>query len=480
MAFVPSNRYDLFVSYAHLDNIPPEQSGQGWVDALFKTFEISLDMKLGRPGLAAIWRDRQDLRGNQAVTGHIDDQVRQSTLLMLVLSPAYLASQSCLRELRAFVERHETSRIFVVWKDPTERPEQPIPAEIQDLRKYTFWFRDDYHKIRTLGWPRANSPEDRRYYYPMITDLAADVADALERLRAEMVNSMPAGRPASVPRSVPANLPKGEVLLAEVTDDLGPRRDEVSRYLALEGINVLPLAGYRLARIEFEKAFKADLLRCRAFVQILGPYTGKAPPDVPEGFGRLQLDLARDHGVPILQWRSPELDMNQVSAFAHRALLESESVQAVPIEEFKRAIIDLFVVPPPARPIGLPFLFVNAADNDMQSASELVSNLDKSLEWTMPLYAPSDTAEEVQNVAARNLVDSDAVVFFYGQANPRWVLGQLDLYRKLKPQRARDPKLLALVTAPPEPKVPIPIRLQGLKVLSYAEAVAYIQRSLAC
>lgn len=473
MAYVPGCEYDLFVSYAHVDNIPVEPPGQGWVDALFHNFEISLNMKLGRQNMASIWRDSQSLRGNQAVTGHIDDQVKRSALLLLVLSPAYLASESCMREFTSFVDRSPSGRIFVVWKDPSSSPVQSLPAQVRDLRKYKFWFVDDNQKIRTLGWPvpRADSTEDRKYYYPIVVDLVADVHEALTELHAAADATVPA-----TARAVP---PKGTVLLAESTGDLDPRREEVRRYLDLAGIDVLPVGSYRLTRTEFEQAFVADLKVSKAFVQLLGPYASKAPPDVPQGFCRLQLELARKHGVQILQWRSPDLNLNDVVPATQRALLEFDGVQAMPIEEFKRTIADVFLEHPTTAHSDPPsFLFVYAAHNDIESAGNLVAGLDESFEWTMPLYDPNDTAEIVQNAAAKNLIESDGVVFFYGKANPRWVLSQVDLYRKLKPQRRSSPKLLALVNAPPEPKVPIPIRLQGLKVLSYHEASEFIRASL--
>jgi hypothetical protein len=483
MAYIPGYRYDVFVSYAHVDNIPVAPSEPGWVDALFRQFGLSLDMKLGRQRMAEIWRDLQSLRGNQEVTGHINDQVRQSALLLLVLSPAYLASESCLRELQTFVERGPANRIFVVWKDPSETARQPLPAEIRDLRKYKFWFLDDNQKTRVLGWPnpRTDSAEDRRFYYPVIEDLVADVCETLHGLRAaaDQDRGPTTGPGIPVPPPPPRQVPrKGTVLLAEVTGDLDPRREEVRRYLDLAGIDALPTGSYRLTREEFEQAFVADLKSCKAFVQLLGPYASKVPPDVPEGFCRFQLDLARARGVPILQWRSLDLDLNGVAQPAQRALLESDNVQAMPIEEFKRSIVELFAEPVFVPPRPTSFLFVDAANDDVESAGKLVAGLDDSLEWTMPLYDPNDTAEVVQSAAARNLVESDAVVFFYGKANPRWVLSQVDLYRKLKPQRSSNPKLLALVTAPPEPKVAIPIRLQGLKVLPIDEAAAYIHESL--
>jgi TIR domain len=186
MAYVPGYEYDVFVSYAHVDNIATDPSEQGWVDALHRNFERSLAMRLGRQDMAAIWRDQQSLRGNQEVTGHINEHMLRSALLLLVLSPGYLASRSCLKELENLAERNPSDHIFVVCKDSTGKALDSLPAAVRDLRKYKFWLLDQYQKVRTMGWPlpRGDSDEDRKYYYPVVEDLAVDVYDTLDALRA--------------------------------------------------------------------------------------------------------------------------------------------------------------------------------------------------------------------------------------------------------------------------------------------------------
>jgi TIR domain len=472
MTYVPGCEYDVFVSYAHVDNRATDPSGQGWVDALHRNFEVLLAQRLGRPDTAVIWRDQQSLRGNQEVTGYISEQVRRSALLLLVLSRGYLTSRSCLKELETFTERNPSNRIFVVHTDSSEKARDSLPAAIRDLLGYRFWL-DENQKVRMMGFPlpRGDSDEDKKYYYRAVVDLAIDVRDTLDALHA--AGGTGALGPGPIPRARPR---KGAVLLAEVADDLNPRRDDMRRYLAEADIDALPTGNYRLTRIEFEQAFVSDLQGCKAFVQLLGPHASKAPPGVPEGFCRLQLDLARAHNVPILQWRSPQLDLATVEAQAQRALLGSDSVQAMPFEEFKRSVADMFIEAKPEPPRDPPFLFVNASEDDIQSADTLFAELD---DWRLPLYDPSDTAEDRQRAAEKNLVESDAIVFFYSNARPGWVVTQIDLWRKVKRQRSEpEPKLLALVVAPPEPKVKIPIKVQGLKVVPYAEAAKLIKTSL--
>ena len=114
MAYVPGYEFDIFVSYAHVDNAAIEPADHGWVDALIRILERDLGMKMGRSDAYSIWRDTQSLRGNHQITGHIPQQVKTSAVLLAVLSPGYLASKFCLQELQSFLERGD--------KDPFAAP----------------------------------------------------------------------------------------------------------------------------------------------------------------------------------------------------------------------------------------------------------------------------------------------------------------------------------------------------------------------
>jgi hypothetical protein len=476
MAYVQNYQFDLFVSYAHVDNTPMEPADHGWVDALVRILESALNMKLGRRDIASIWRDSQSLRGNHEVTGHINEQVKRSALLLVVLSPGYLSSEYCLKELQTFVANNPSDRIFVVYKDPIDENKQKMPSGIRDLRKYNFWIPDRNHKPRVLGWPlpQHDASEDRQLYYPKVDDLSADILVALDATAAGG-----GGRTITVPPTPPPGPRKGTVLLAEVTDDLDTRREELRRYLDQAGIDVLPSGTYRLTRAEFEQAFLGDLRTCRAFVQLLGPLAGRAPPDIEEGFGRFQLELAKTRQLPILQWRSPDLDMTEVASPMQRALLQAAEVQAMPFEEFKRSVVDLFVEVEPSPPKQPSFLFVDADKVDLERAQSLVTDLGDAIEWEMPLYDPTAKAEDLQNDIEARFVECDALVVLYGEAGAHWVMRQLQLFRKLKHQRTKTPRLLAVVQAVPHATTVIPMKLQGLTTLSIDEARQQIRTSLA-
>ena len=100
-----SEQYDIFVSYAHVDNACMPGETQGWVSALMATLEVYLQQKLGRRESYSIWRD-PELPGNVPLTPEILDAVRHASILLLVLSPGYVASRWCMQELETFLVQH--------------------------------------------------------------------------------------------------------------------------------------------------------------------------------------------------------------------------------------------------------------------------------------------------------------------------------------------------------------------------------------
>jgi hypothetical protein len=101
---------------------------------------------------------------------------------------------------------------------------------------------------------------------------------------------------------------------------------------------------------------------------------------------------------------------------------------------------------------------------DKASADAIKESLGGRCGWTMPLslVAADAKPDELQEDMESNLINSEGLVIVYGAARPAWVTGQLQLYRKLAARRAKSPRLLAVVNAPPEPKTPLPISLPGM------------------
>src|SRR5260370_12149218 len=125
----------LFISYAHIDNQPLTPEQQGWVSRFHSSLEAVLSMRMGRK--AEIWRDLK-LSGNDIFADEIVSQFPKTALLISVLTPRYIQSDWCTREVREFCEVAEQSgglvvdnksRVIKVIKTPVDS-EAALPTAI--------------------------------------------------------------------------------------------------------------------------------------------------------------------------------------------------------------------------------------------------------------------------------------------------------------------------------------------------------------
>jgi len=90
-----ADEYDLFISYAHADN---EGQYAGWVTALKEAIEREHAEFVPASGALQIFSDTDEIRGMDDWEARILLGLRESKLMVAVLSPAYFASDYCRRE----------------------------------------------------------------------------------------------------------------------------------------------------------------------------------------------------------------------------------------------------------------------------------------------------------------------------------------------------------------------------------------------
>ena len=176
----------LFISYAHIDNQPLTPEQKGWISRFHATLEALLSMRLGQA--AKIWRDYK-LQGNDVFADEIVDQFAQTAVLVSVLTPRYLNSDWCAREVREFCKRAEQSggvvvgnkaRVFKVLKTPVDTQES-LPAVVKDILGYEFFTMEDG---TPLELDPAYGEKFAQDYNRKVGKLAWDVALLLKKLEA--------------------------------------------------------------------------------------------------------------------------------------------------------------------------------------------------------------------------------------------------------------------------------------------------------
>src|SRR5688500_13611888 len=145
---------DVFLSYAHIDEQVLAEGQKGWVSSLHRALEVRLAQLLGKE--PKIWRDPK-LQGNDCFEDRLLDHLPRVAVLVPILSPRYVKSEWCQRELNEFLKACNTTggtrlanklRVFKVVKTPVSLEEHPAP--LKTVIGYEF-----YTVEPTSGRPRA-------------------------------------------------------------------------------------------------------------------------------------------------------------------------------------------------------------------------------------------------------------------------------------------------------------------------------------
>jgi hypothetical protein len=453
MSLVADFKHDLFVSYAHFDN---EEDAQGvrWVSRFQLDLKNALRQRLGED--PEIFFDSRSFEASD----HVDfllDNARQSAVFVALFSPSYVAREFTIRELEAFCSDGSARPVAVVELLPVE--EYRHPPLLQGRKRTSFWWRDRTEQDIPLRLTPKFNPE---LYNERLQILAHQLKKLLtERRTVSGASGADAPRPQTAVAAAPAApaapvaAKAGAVLLAQTTDDLYDECERVRAHLEQFGLQVLPEGDYPQGGAEFADAFAADLQRSGVFVQLLGTFGSRKPPDLPQTYAQYQYETARARGLKILQWRRPDLVLDAVT-HRDRSLLEGPEVIAVGLEEFKKEIMRICAQPeakPEASVLdGHCHVFINADRSDKELADTLLKAFEekKNCSAARPLFEGS--AEDIVKDLEENLLNCGALLLLYGRAPPAWVRAQLLRYSKLESRREAPPRLKSIVVGPPEPK----------------------------
>ena len=175
-----------FISYAHIDNQPLPTEKVGWVTLFHEALQQLLAGRLG--GNADIWRDHK-LRGNDVFSDEIIEQLAKTAVFISVLSPRYLNSEWCTKEIDHFctvaqqtggvVVDDNKCRVFKILKLPIER-QDALPPVLSQMLGYEFYELDLDRTPRELD--PAYGEKSKQEFLRKVAKLAWDMKMLLERL----------------------------------------------------------------------------------------------------------------------------------------------------------------------------------------------------------------------------------------------------------------------------------------------------------
>lgn len=466
----------IFLSYARDDDAsPPSVPLKGFVTSLFD--QLTYEFTNKGPSRPNIWRDQREIGRAEQFDQKIDDAIKSSALLVVVLSENWLDRAYCRRELESFAkhwrERGESDdrirkRITVVGKRHVSIEKRPLLLQGQE----SFQF---YSMERVGG-----EEHDREFFKngeqrdPRYVDRIEELSTYLWREAARYGSSdaPPPGAPIEV-SSRKAFAKNRTIYLAKPASDMVEAYDRLIRELEGRGYRVVPGADDEIPDDPSAQKFVDEALSSAELsIHLLGEKFGCCPEELPP-IAKLQLERAAESVAADdagrfhrLIWAPKQLAQN-ADPTANSTLRDPLQVlarfhQQLPTDRTSGEALSLFVdfvgqhlmrVTPaietrPQIPVDSS-VYIHHSQVDEAYAMALKNALEeRNVDAELPAFGGSDV--EIRNYHLKKLIECDAVALCWAHASEVWVRSQTDELKNWRALGRKEPFVFrGVVTGPP-------------------------------
>ncbi len=458
---------DVFISYAHEDNDYPRYGQRGWVEYFYEALKARLN-GIRREEIA-IWRDQSEARitGGTVLTPTIKEKLSDCAVLVVVVSPAYLASKWCADELGFFrdaagkrgglsvsTKSGSLSRVLKILK---------LPIDLDTFRTGLVEVDD------AVGYPLYQRTAEGRPCIPPIEldppygeNIGTDFGRAVNALAYD-IDAILQGM--SLPAPAPASGRSGSgtrVYVAETSSDMADYRERVRQELEQFGCTIVP-AAQQFPGPNYAEHVRKDLSGARLSVHIVGESYGLIPERADQSIVELQYRLAGEEAVARpefarMVWMPPSVTASEERQRAFIAALQDDPNLVVsPLEDFKTLVHDALkpkAEPPraPARGDGIPksvYLIFDVPDQVRAKAVD-----DWLFERGFEVLKRSADAKSRKQLALHKefLKASDGVLIYYGQTTDEWLqMNLIELRKVFATENRRRPPCGVVLGDPKRP-----------------------------
>ena len=171
--------HDVFISYAHLDNVPYRgDKDNGWIKRLKTAISDDLSTRLGRK--ANVFYDKKNIQDGDKFKEEIKQALKESTTMLVVLSPTWANSEPCKSEYRFYQDENQFAdsntliieRLSIddnVWNDLKK-----LFRKLDQIHRRKFYKEEEGRAPKTYG---VN--EDEAIFYDEACELAYIIKNKL-------------------------------------------------------------------------------------------------------------------------------------------------------------------------------------------------------------------------------------------------------------------------------------------------------------
>ena len=450
MSYLQDFQYDIFISYAHVDDAAPGRR-LGWVARFEEWLKFALGKKFGRPDVIKIWRDTRDLGGNEKFDISIYESERRSALFLALASPGYLHPESyCLKELRWFSESahrdryglvvaESRSRIFNVRLDDIEPAKWP--EAFQGNSGYQFYEIDRQDETCSPLEP------GKKAFEKALKTLVRDIAVTLDAMKQAALEAVPVSKPSFT------------VFLADTSDALASLRNKTARDLQEKGFDVINNIPPPYEAAPHTDAVVAALRDSQLAVHLLDDIAGRTIAGGTESYSQNQARLSISHAKTQFVWIPKRVNIDQVEDPEHKQFLKQiEATAGDSAHSFVRGLPNDLVstIVEKIKDVENRLIYeaspraalLDVHTKDQPEAEKLIQFL---LQHKIQPFVNPDEDDPRMNLGLleERLRQVRAFIVFYGSVTEKWVVERLLAAVKIAFEKNYPLKAFGICAMPP-------------------------------
>ena len=442
-----------FISYAHDDNLPTGggQDEEGFVSFLQRMLDVKLK-DLGAPE-AKLWRDAKRFSDGDPYDVAIEDALKKSALLIVVMSKNWLSRPYCQKELQDFIQYRQSAvanieeRIVVVGKRYVPKESWPAPLRVQV--GFAFFDRDAQDDVGgekplfNLGKVISNR------FFEVRDGLAIHLQKRVQRISAGL------GTGTTIPPSVKIAAANDRIVyLSKPAADMEQAYNRLVLELQGRGYSVVPEVSSNIPNSGARDYIEEALRKSELSIHLIGEKPGFAPDDddAPR-IVKLQLRCARARAAAVVDtqhdlfrrivWAPKVLEASAPTGgpISQRDAIEvlsrfdeqspSDRIESDVMNKFIESLFQYLAETSPrrARASGAGddveiFLDFNPRDDEEYGLALATALNNGPISVVIPVAG--EPAAEARNFNRNKLAKCHGVVLCWGHASEVWVRAEAD------------------------------------------------------
>lgn len=434
MAFIPNYTYDIFISYAHVDNIAFPGQADGWIEQFYKNLNLMLAKRFGRLDIVKIWWDNKKLDGSVLYDQSIEDGITRSAVMICLHSPGYTASTYCKKELDIFYKKAQKEKAGI---------------KVGDRSRIVHVLLNNIHRKQwpvelsgTSGFPFHDAKESSDFG-DTIDTLSPEFRTQMQNVRDavwNILNEFPKEQNTASSQKKTGDKGGFTIYLGEVADTLRTPRKRIITELEKKGFTILTCVPPPDETTAHEKATNEALHTADVSIHLLDEFPGREiTGDSDTWYPKKQTELALKFGKAQMIWMPAETNFANIEDEKYKIFLEDleKGVTSSKGYEFVRGsksalaqeIMD-FAEQVKAQQMskkiekGKVSVLLDTHFNDQLYALDLSKTLLEN--QIQPFINPQeDDPRKNINLLGDRLSQVRKLIFLYGSVSKEWVLERM-------------------------------------------------------